>query len=105
MLVAMLAARKKCEQRWRKQTLTMETKNKLMKSIITMPAITVLAALTLAGCDQNTGSNSSDTQSTNSSTGAITNLPTTNNVPDMNTNLPATNSLAGLNANMPTGTN
>ena len=67
-----------------------------MKSIIPLSAITVLAALALVGCNQNTPSSSTDTQTTNSSAsdasspaGGATNLPAVNRVPDMNTNMPA----------------
>ena len=64
--------------------------NELMKSIITLLAIPVLAAFALVGCNQNTPSNSTGSQTTNSSTlGGITNAPTVNSVPDMNTNMPA----------------
>jgi hypothetical protein len=70
-----------------------ENENKLMKSIIPLSAITVLAALTLVGCNQNSPSNSTDTQSTNSTqsdtngmTSGITNAPATNSLPNMNTN-------------------
>jgi hypothetical protein len=71
-------------------------KNNLMKSIIPLLAIPVLAALALVGCNQNSPSNSTGTQSTNSSmsnangiTGETTNMPATNSLPDMNTNVPA----------------
>jgi hypothetical protein len=67
-----------------------------MKSIIPLLAITVLAALALVGCNQNSPSNSTDMQSTNSSVsdtnsiiGGTTNMPATNNLPDVNTNMPA----------------
>jgi uncharacterized lipoprotein NlpE involved in copper resistance len=66
-----------------------------MKSIIKLSAITVLAALTLVGCNQNAPNNSTEAQSTNSSasdasamSGAATNATATNSVPDTNTNAP-----------------
>jgi hypothetical protein len=54
---------------------------KLMKSIIPLSALVVLAAFVLMGCDQNTPSNSTNTPTTNSSSGAGTNTP-----PSVNTN-------------------
>jgi hypothetical protein len=67
-----------------------------MKTIIPLLAIPVLAAFALVGCNQNTPSNSTDTQSTNSSisgtngmSGGITNMPATNSLHDMETNMPA----------------
>jgi hypothetical protein len=67
-----------------------------MKSFIPILAIPVLAAFALIGCNQNTPSNATGTQSTNSSTGdagsipgGFTNAPATNGLPDMNTNSPA----------------
>jgi ABC-type oligopeptide transport system substrate-binding subunit len=55
-----------------------------MKSIIPLSAIVLLAALALMGCDQNTPSSSTGTQSTNSSIpGSSTNTP-----PNVNTNMP-----------------
>ena len=67
-----------------------------MKSIITLSAITILAALALVGCNQNTPSDSTNAQSTNSSMsgasgtiGGTTNMSATNSLPDMNTNMPA----------------
>jgi len=67
-----------------------------MKSIIPLLALPVLAAFALMGCNQNSPSNSTDTQSTNSSmsdtngiSGGITNTPATNSLPNMNTNMPA----------------
>jgi hypothetical protein len=66
-----------------------------MKSIIPLLAIPVLAAFALVGCNQNTPSNSTGSQSTNSSMsdtngmiGGTTNMPATNSLPDMNTNTP-----------------
>ena len=66
-----------------------------MKSIITLSAITILAALALVGCNQNTPGGSTDASATNSSvagaggaSGGTTNLPSTNSLPDMNTNAP-----------------
>jgi hypothetical protein len=67
-----------------------------MKSIIPLLAISVLAAFALVGCNQDTSSNSTGSQSTNSSMsdagsilGGFTNTPATNSLPDMNTNVPA----------------
>jgi hypothetical protein len=72
------------------------TFNKIMKSTIPLLAIPVLAAFALVGCNQNTPSNSTDTQSINSSmsdtngiSGGITNMPATNSLPNMNTNMSA----------------
>ena len=83
-----------------------------MKSIIPLLAITILAALAVVGCNQNSPSNSTDTQSTNSPmsdvSGTIsgtTNMPGTNSLPDMNTNMPAINSVPNINTNMPASTN
>jgi hypothetical protein len=73
--------------------------NKLMKSIIPLLAITVLAALALVGCNQNSPSNSTDMQSTNSGTSD------TNGMISGTTNMPATNSLPAMNTNMPASTN
>jgi outer membrane PBP1 activator LpoA protein len=70
-----------------------------MKSIIPLLAISVLAALALAGCNKNAPSNSADMQSTNSGTSD------TNGMTGGNTNMPATNSLPGMNTNTPAGTN
>lgn len=67
-----------------------------MKSIIPLSAITVLAALALVGCNQNSPSNSTETPTPNSSMShdngmmnGTTNIMPTNNMPDMNTNMPA----------------
>jgi hypothetical protein len=68
-----------------------------MKSIITLSAITGLAALALVGCNQTTPGTATDAPSTNA--------PAVNNVPDVNTNLPATNSVPNLNTNLAAGTN
>jgi len=77
-----------------------------MKSIITLSAITVLAALALAGCDQNAGSNSTDTQSTNSSTGGASNIVSgANGTMGGTTNLTAINSVPVMNTNTPASTN
>jgi uncharacterized lipoprotein NlpE involved in copper resistance len=66
-----------------------------MKSIMTLSAITVLAALALVGCNQNTSSSSTDTSATNSSVGgagnANTNMPPTNSLPEVHTNMASTN--------------
>jgi len=62
------------------------TKNKLMKKIITLSAITVLAAFALVGCNQ---SSSMDTTPPNS--GVSTNLPATNSLPNVSTNMAGTN--------------
>jgi outer membrane murein-binding lipoprotein Lpp len=60
-----------------------------MKSKFTLLAAGILAALALAGCNQNTPSNSTDTQSTNSSmTVGTTNAPATIVLPDTDTNAP-----------------
>ena len=66
-----------------------------MKSIITLTAITMLAAFALAGCNQTTPGGSTDTPATNSSlngaggsNAATANMPATNSLPDMNTNAP-----------------
>jgi hypothetical protein len=62
-----------------------------MKSIITLSAVTLLAALALAGCSQNTPGSSTDTPATNSSmNGASGTGGATNSLPNMNTNVPAT---------------
>ena len=61
-----------------------------MKSIIPLSAITVLAALALVGCNQNSPSNSTETPSPNSSMGHDNGMMNgTNNMPNMNTNMPA----------------
>jgi hypothetical protein len=70
-----------------------------MKSKIPLLTISVLAALALVGCNQNTPSSSTGTQATNSSVGD------TNSLPDVSTNMPATNSLPDVNTNVPAGTN
>ena len=70
-----------------------KNKNKLMKRIIPLSAITFLAALALVGCNP---SDSTETPSPNSSMshdngmmGGTTNMMATNNMPNMNTNMPA----------------
>jgi hypothetical protein len=73
--------------------------NELMKSIIPLLAIPVLSAFTLVGCNQNTPSNSTGTQSTNSS------MSDGGSIPSGFTNTPATNSLPNMNTNMPASTN
>jgi ABC-type oligopeptide transport system substrate-binding subunit len=60
-----------------------------MKSIISLSAITVLAALALVGCNQNSPSNSTKTPSPNSS------MNHANNMPNMNTNMPASTKTTG----------
>jgi hypothetical protein len=70
-----------------------------MKSTIPLLTISVLAALALVGCNQNTPSNSTENQSTNS----IVN--DTNSMPDVSTNMPGTNSLPDMNTNIPASTN
>jgi len=68
-----------------------------MKSIIPLLVVPVLAAFVLVGCNQNTPSSSTDTQSTN----APANSP-----PTVDTNAPAnTNSLPAVNTNAPASTN
>jgi hypothetical protein len=62
-------------------------------------AIPVLATFALVGCNQNSPSNSSDTQSTNSS------MSEANSIPGGFTNAPATNSLPAMNTNSPANTN
>jgi hypothetical protein len=81
-----------------------------MKSIISLSAITVLAALALVGCNQNSPSNSTETPSPNSSMshdngmmGGTTNMMPTNNMP--NRNMSATNNMPDINTNMPASTN
>jgi hypothetical protein len=83
-----------------------------MKSTIKLSAITVLAAVALAGCGQKTTDNSTGAASTNSganvdsgATTSITNAPATGSVPDVNTNSPAINSVPDMNTNAPAGTN
>jgi hypothetical protein len=70
-----------------------------MKLTIPLLTISVLAALSLVGCNQNTPSNSTENQSTNSI------LNDTNSMPDVSTNMPATNSLPDMNTNIPASTN
>lgn len=78
-----------------------------MKPIIPLSAITILAALALVGCNQNSPSNSTETPSPNSSMshtngmmGGTTNMQATNSMPNMS--MPATNSMP--NMNMPANT-
>jgi hypothetical protein len=65
-----------------------------MKSIITLTVISVLA-LGLAGCNQNSATDSTDAPATNSSmsgsSGVSTNLPVTNSPPNLHTNLASNN--------------
>jgi hypothetical protein len=67
-----------------------------MKSILSLSAITALAASVLVGCNQNSPGNSTETASPNSSMNhangmmdGATNMPATNNMPSMDTNMPA----------------
>jgi hypothetical protein len=71
-----------------------------MKSVIRLSAITILAALALAGCNQSSPSNSTETPASNSRTseaqgmmGGTTNMPATNNMPNMD--ISATNKTTG----------
>jgi len=71
-----------------------------MKSIISLSAITVLAALALVGCNQNSPSNSTSAQSSNSRMndangmmGGSTNMLATNSMPNMN--MPASTNTTG----------
>jgi hypothetical protein len=74
-----------------------------MKSIIPLSAITLLAALTLVGCNQSSPSNSTETPSPSSSMnhsngmmgmmGGTTNMPTTNTMPHLN--MPARTNTTG----------
>jgi hypothetical protein len=73
--------------------------NELMKSIIPLLTIPILAAFALVGCNQNTPSNPTGTQSTNSSASDA------GSIPGGFTNTPATNSLSNMNTNMPASTN
>jgi hypothetical protein len=70
-----------------------------MKSTIPLLTVSILAALALMGCNQNTPSNSTENQSTNSI------VKDTNSMPDVSTNNPATNSLPDINTNIPVSTN
>jgi len=67
-----------------------------MKSILSLSAITALAALVLVGCDRNSPGSSAETPSPNSRVnqangmmGGATNMPATNSLPSMDTNMPA----------------
>ena len=67
-----------------------------MKSIIPLSAISVLAALALVGCNQNSPSTSTKTPSPNSSMNhddgmmnGTNHMMATNNMPNMNTNMAA----------------
>jgi hypothetical protein len=64
-----------------------------MKLILSLSAITVLAALALVGCNQNSPSNSTETTSANSSTNQA------NGMLDGSTNMPATNTSPHKDAN------
>jgi len=84
-----------------------KNENKLMKSIITLLAIPVLAALALVGCHQGSPGNSTGMPSSNSSMadtngmmGGTTHMPASNSMPNMNANMMATNSMPGMNTNM-----
>lgn len=70
-----------------------------MKLTFILLPITLLAALMWVGCNQNSPTSSTDTQSTNSS------ASDTNVAVDVTTNMPATNSLADTNTNIPASTN
>jgi len=59
-----------------------------MKSIISLSAITMMAAVAMVGCAKNSSSNSTDVPVTNSSMSDASS-PVTNRLPDMNTNMPA----------------
>jgi len=71
-----------------------------MKSIVPISAITILAALVLAGCSQNDSNSSIGDTTTNSST-SLTNLMATNSLQSINA--PDTNIL--LNTNVSGSTN
>ena len=66
-----------------------------MKSIIVLTTITVLTAALLVGCNQNPSTGSTEMTATNSTMpgagSGSTNLPATNNLPDMHTNLASLN--------------
>jgi hypothetical protein len=79
--------------------MNIKMKNKLIKSTLIVSAFTILAVLTWVGCNQNSQTSSTDTQSTNSS------ISDTNGAADVTTNTPATNSLADTNTNIPASTN
>ena len=83
-----------------------------MRSIIPLLAIPALAAFALVGCNQNTPSSSTDTQSTNSSvsvaggaSSAITNAPATSGLPVVDTNTPPSVNAPTAGTNTPAGTN
>lgn len=78
---------------------TIDNFNELMKSTITLLAITVLAAFALAACNQNTPGNPANAPSTNSS------MTDTNGMAGIAVNMPATNSLHDMETNVPAGTN
>lgn len=72
-----------------------------MKSIL--PRLAILAALALAGCNQNRPGNPTDTPATNSTlsevnstTAGLTNLAATNRLPLLNTNRLAGSNLSTL---------
>ena len=70
-----------------------------MKLISPAAAITVLAALALAGCNQNSPGNSTETPATNTSSSVSGVMMNGTN------NIMPTNNISGLNTNMPAGTN
>jgi hypothetical protein len=88
-----MAARYFCDHAGRNKPGTVRTQNKLMKSILSLSAMTVLAALALVGCNQNSPSNSTVTPSPNSSTNG------TSGMMDRSTNMPATNTSPHRDAN------
>jgi hypothetical protein len=77
-----------------------------MKSIIPLLVIPVLAAFVLVGCNQNSPSSSTDTQSTNSSMSSVPSAAdVSTNAADASINAPATNSLPDVKTNAPASTN
>jgi outer membrane PBP1 activator LpoA protein len=77
-----------------------------MKLIIPLLVIPVLAAFVLVGCNQNSPSSSTDTQSTNSSMSSVPSAAdVSTNAADASINAPATNSLPDVKTNAPASTN
>jgi hypothetical protein len=78
-----------------------------MKSIMSLPAIAVVATLLVTGCNPNKNNSDSSTNAITDGTGGMlkTNLPANNTMPDAVTNLPATNAVPDLNKNLPASTN